>query len=196
MCLPVAEMSRVDQVTLTARLRLLPVTQEMKVAFSHSREAFERLMSMTIPEGWPEFPQAFAPMQNGDRPQALDPWPGFLFAMRDHQRLIGNGGFVGQPDAEGKVEFGYEIALCHRNHGYATEAADALIRLAFEKGASSVIAHTLDADNASNAVLSKLGFRLAARLPHFTLDTVRRYRIDRSPVFDTHFFTPKLFDEN
>jgi RimJ/RimL family protein N-acetyltransferase len=156
----------------------------MKTAFMASRSAFEQTIGATLPERWPEFPQAFREGPETKDLQSISPWPGYLFILQEQPRLIGNGGFVSSPDKCGQVEIGYEIAPNYRNLGYATEAAQALIRLAFIQGARTVLAHTLDEDNASNAVLAKLGMLLEAKLSHSILGTVRRYRITRSaPCF-------------
>jgi [ribosomal protein S5]-alanine N-acetyltransferase len=136
----------------TRRLTLLPVTPLMKLAMQSSRAAFADLAGVSLPEGWPEFPQAFS-----DCAETPDPWHGYLFVRRDDSQLVGNGGFVGPPGSDGSVEVGYEIAPELRNQGYATEAAAGLVELAFTHGVRAVTAHSLPWPNASTAVMQKLG---------------------------------------
>ncbi len=141
-------------IPVTIRLSLVPVTPLMKLAMQSSAAAFGGLIGVTLPDGWPEFPEAF-----GDCEETPEPWHGYLFVLRTAPLLVGNGGFVGAPDEQGRAEIGYEIAPTFRNSGYATEAASGLIDLAFDNGASAVIAHSLPWPNASTAVLQKIGMQ-------------------------------------
>lgn len=168
-----------DDELSTLRLRLVPVSREMKVALGRSRAALEILIGAALPAQWPEFPQAFAPGPEGPVPPLRSIWPGYLFVLRTQAQVVGNGGFVASPDADGQVEIGYEVAPGFRGRGFATEAGQALVRHAFEQGARAVLAHSLAAANASNAVLRKLGMRFVAELPHPHLAAVWRYRLDR-----------------
>src|SRR5918998_1815477 len=59
------------------------------------------------------------------------------------------------------------IAVEHRNRGFATEAARAMIGYAFahaDARVEAVVAHTLAETNASNAVLRKAGMSFVAEL--------------------------------
>jgi RimJ/RimL family protein N-acetyltransferase len=145
----------------TERLRLIPVTPSMRNAMRDSRAAFAALVGVSLSERWPQFPEAFS---LGTR-STPDPWTGYLFILRSAPILVGNGGFVSEPDEAGKVEIGYEIAPTYWSKGYATEAAGALIQSAFESGAASVIAHSLAETNASNAVMRKIGMKFAGERP-------------------------------
>jgi len=74
--------------------------------------------------------------------------------------VIGSAGFKGPPDSTGTVEIAYGIAPSFQGQGYATEAAGALVALAFEAPLVELVrAHTLPAANASTRVLVKCGFR-------------------------------------
>lgn len=157
------------------RLRLVPVMGRMKAAMQLSRDAFSAETGASLPDGWPEFPEAF----HGDDTDPDTPWTGYLFLLRDTPVLVGNGGFVGPPDAGGVVEIGYEIAPALRGIGYATEAARCMVDYAFANGAQTVIAHSLAETNASNAVMRKLGMRLAGE--HEAEGTkIWRWRLDRT----------------
>ena len=153
------------------RLCLRPVTVDMKAALAHSRAAFERLTGLVLPDGWPEFPEAFDPSFGVTPP----PWGGYLFLAND--RLVGNGGFVGQPADSGVVEIGFEVAPSHRNQGHGTRAISSLIALAFENGATRVTAHSLAIANASNAAMTKAGMKFCEACPHSDLGWTWRYEI-------------------
>ena len=146
-------------ISVTRRLSLVPVTPLMKLAMQSSAAAFAGLVGVSLPDGWPEFPEAF-----GDCAETTEPWHGYLFVLRDEPLLVGNGGFVGPPDEEGRVEIGYEIAPSFRNNGYATEAAFGLLDLAFDNGVHTVMAHSLPWPNASTAVMQKLGMKWVERV--------------------------------
>jgi RimJ/RimL family protein N-acetyltransferase len=170
--------SVLDVRTLTTkRLSLTAVTPAMKVAFHDSRAAFAKLAGTTLPEFWPEFPEAFAIGEASAAP--VEPWTGYLFINRDQPIVIGNGGFVSAPDACGTVEIGYEIAPAYRSVGYATEAAGAMIDIAFNHGAHSVIAHSLAGPNASNAVMNKVGMHFVGEIDNSEVGPIWRWQIDR-----------------
>ena len=92
--------------------------------------------------------------------RAADPWlHGFTLIHRASGVPIGSAGFKAPPDSDGCVEIAYGIDAAHQGRGYATEAAEALTRFAFETTeARRVRAHTLPEPNASTRVLTKCGF--------------------------------------
>ncbi len=105
-----------------------------------------------------------------------------LFVHPRGRSLVGNGGFTGDPDDSGVVEIGYEIAPEHRNRGFATEAARAMIGYAFahaDARVAAVVAHTLAETNASNAVLRKAGMSFVAEVDDPEVGKVWRWRISR-----------------
>ena len=90
-----------------------------------------------------------------------DPWiHGFNLVHRGSNLVVGHAGFTGPPSSDGTAEIAYGVNPEHRGKGYATEAAQGLIRFAFESGRVRVVrAHTLPEPNASTRVLAKCGFR-------------------------------------
>lgn len=157
----------------SGRLVLRPVTRELKLAMQQSPAAFAGLLGAELPEGWPEFPQAF----RSDGPAHPAPWTGYLFLSTDRTMLIGNGGVVAPPDDHGTVEIGYEIAPAFRNRGFASDAAATLVAVAQGAGAQSVIAHSLAETNASNAVMQRIGMRFDGEEARGPV-TVWRWRLD------------------
>jgi RimJ/RimL family protein N-acetyltransferase len=91
----------------------------------------------------------------------IDPWVlGFMLEHTATGTHVGACMFKGPPDADGMVEIAYGIASAHQGRGYATEAAAALARFAFDSGQVRVVrAHTLSDANASSRVLVKCGFQ-------------------------------------
>lgn len=74
-------------------------------------------------------------------------------------QAVGGIGFKGRPDG-GCVEIGYGLAPSARGHGYAAEAAVALLTIAADHGVSRVIADTTPDNIASQRTLVRAGFRL------------------------------------
>lgn len=104
-------------------------------------------------------------------PAATYPWCHYHLRERSSGQLVGGIGFH-HPPQEGVVEIGYGVAPSRQRRGYATEAVNALVEVAFAHGAAAVVA-TVDADNvASRRVLEKAGFALVEGqpAPHYRLE--------------------------
>jgi ribosomal-protein-alanine N-acetyltransferase len=85
--------------------------------------------------------------------------------LADTGELIGNVGVRRDAPGEPVADHGYEIAPAHWGRGYATEAARALLDWGFGVwGLERVHAHCIAENEASAAVLRRLGFRQEARL--------------------------------
>ena len=106
-----------------------------------------------------------------------DPWiHGFAIVSRESGQCIGQCGFKAAPDADGVVEIAYGIAPGHKGKGYATEAAQALVRFAFAcPEVRTVRAHTLPQGAASARVLAKCGFRYTGDVVDPEDGVVRRF---------------------
>ena len=117
--------------------------------------------TVRTPEDVQEFVQGFI------RQQQLRPRAKYQFAIcsRASGLLIGNGGIrLAKPD-DMQAEIGFELGPLHWGQGFATEAAQALIRFGFEDLHLHRIWARCVADNSRSAnVLGKTGMRLEARL--------------------------------
>lgn len=84
------------------------------------------------------------------------PWVSYV-AVSDGAP-VGGGAFVGAP-VDGRVEIAYFTLEGHEGRGHATNTAVHLCRIAGEAlPGLTVVANTLSEDNASTAILRKLGF--------------------------------------
>lgn len=109
-----------------------------------------------------------------------DAWPGVDSAWghrqvveRDSGLAVGGIGFAGPP-ARGEVEVGYGIVPSRQGRGYATEAVQAMVTMAWAHPAvTAVLAGTDPGNVASQRVLDKAGFRRVAATGEY------RYRLDR-----------------
>lgn len=90
----------------------------------------------------------------------LDDW--YQIAIDLDGQMIGDVGV--HRSADGRVAtIGYTLAGEHQGHGYATEAAAAIIDQLFSDGVDVVNASIDPANTASVRVLDRLGFRLESR---------------------------------
>ena len=91
----------------------------------------------------------------------------------DDERIAGECGVKGPPDAAGEVEIGYGLAGPSRGRGLGTRAVAALLEELDARGVHAVVAE-VDRDNLpSRRLLERLGFTIAE------VDAARvRYRLD------------------
>ncbi len=83
----------------------------------------------------------------------------FYIWLTQTNQLIGRVYFHSKPELNHEVEIGYGIAEEHRNNGYATEAAKAVVQFAFEQAGQEVLSAIVKPENTpSLCVIEKLGF--------------------------------------
>jgi len=83
----------------------------------------------------------------------------FYIWLIQSNELIGRVYFHKKVDLDNEVEIGYWTIDEHRNKGYATEAAKAVVKFAFEQAGQDELAAIIDRENiASRRVIEKLGF--------------------------------------
>lgn len=151
----------------TTRLVLIPATIEsLRAEAAHDWTRFARAIGVAVPGQWP--PELYdddavawslrALEEGRDR----DPWFTYYFALKGAPRaLVGAGGMMYPPDADGVVEVGYSVLPAHRRRGYASEATRALVeRALLEPEVRRVVAHTFPHLIPSIGVLEKAGFAL------------------------------------
>src|SRR6266446_4854207 len=153
----------------TKRLLLISCDEEMLRAILSSDMAIAKLLGVNVASPWTEAGEPafkFSLDKVSSYPEEKKWWT-YLPVLKEENILIGSGGYKGKPDAEGMVEFGYEIAAAYRNRGLATEMARALIQHAFENSeVKIVVAHTLAEENASVKVLKKCGMNFIEEILH------------------------------
>lgn len=163
------------------RLRLVDGTLALSSAALEGRSALERLLGVTVAEGWEGFPEALPIVRASyeGRPEA-HAWGSLFFIELSTQTLVGFGGFKGPPSPDGVVEIGYAIAPAFRGQGLATDAVAQMLARAFaDITVRAVDAHTLGHDNPSTRVLQKAGFRRLAQLEDPDEGAVWQWRLER-----------------
>jgi RimJ/RimL family protein N-acetyltransferase len=142
------------------QVRLVTATVPLLSALNEDRAVFSDLIDSSVPDGWPEFPEAIGfTLEQLQHARAADrSWTMQFFIDHATGRLLGSGGFA-SPPVDRVVEIGYEIAPEFRGQGFGTAAARALIDRAVASGnVEHVVAHTLPGPNPSTGVLVSLGF--------------------------------------
>lgn len=162
----------------TANLNLGVCTIPHLEALLAGESAFEEQFQFKVIPGYIEFPGALEWMLKQLQAGSDPAWGSYLIIHRAHQTLIGLGGYKGEPDADGMVEIGYGIANDYRGKGYATEAAQGMIRHAFtHPDVKKIWAHTLAEPNASTHVLRKSGMQNIATFEDHEDGTIWRWEI-------------------
>ena len=154
------------------RLEIRPGSASALRAALESNAALSAVLDVEVPDSWPpELYDADAIRwtlaQLGDRPDG-GPY-GFYYLIRRpsdpvtaRATLIGVGGFKGPPNAKGEVELGYGVVPEFQRQGYASEAVQAWLALAFaDRTVRTVVGQTLASLVPSIGVLEKTGFRFA-----------------------------------
>jgi [ribosomal protein S5]-alanine N-acetyltransferase len=153
-----------DLVLKTARMELIAATPEIARADVSDVALFADLISARVPSDWP--PAEFADAQSIfarylERSPELSGWLHWYWVLRSEGMLIGNGGFGGRPDANGKVEIGFSVVDSYHGRGLATEAVGALLIWAMgQPGVKKIVAATFEDNHASRRVLQKCGFKI------------------------------------
>ncbi len=166
----------------TDNLRLEPARYTDLLAVGVGEAALEQALGVSIEPDWAglDAMEAIGRSRDmlADDPDLAQWWMHFII-HEANRRLIGLGGFKGQP-AGGQVEIGYEIAPGYRGRGLATEAARGMIDHALaHPTVDHVLAHTLPADSASTRILKRLGLRFVEALDDPDDGPIWRWRLDR-----------------
>ena len=137
--------------------------QPLRLARDGKRAEIARLLQLEVPDDWPspDVLQQQIPVQIERLEASGDdlPWHGRLIVLRPGT-LVGNINLKGPPDMAGDVEIGYEVLPAYRRQGIAMEAAGLLIDWCFaQAGVKRVSARTKPDNEASQTMLTKLGFR-------------------------------------
>lgn len=155
-----------DYQVFTKNLNLLPLTPEWLEAMRMGPEKFQSFTGYRLPDPYTEFPEALDQIilhlkTNPSQP----PWISYAIIHTKTSTYIGQAGYKGQPNQDGIVEIGYEIARAFRSRGFAHEVIRHLIREAFNrKEVKAILAHTLPQKNPSNHLLIKNKFVFQSRI--------------------------------
>ncbi len=165
---PVAE-GPWDMVVHTDRLRLIATTLELVEADLDGPDRLAGLLDASVSPSWPpgeldrnalEFFRSIL----AEADEAARGWLAWYVVERrpgdaeEADRLVAGAGFLGPPDDDGVVEVGYSVIPEARRRHIATETVEALVAIAFARGASKVIAHVREDNPGSIGVLVRNRF--------------------------------------
>jgi ribosomal-protein-alanine N-acetyltransferase len=145
---------------MTARLRLVAITNEMLDAETVDARRLEPLLHARVPAEWPDEnwePHVFEFIRKQfvEHPETVG-WHRYVILPGDEPVLIGAAGAFLKN--EGEAELGYAILKPWQRRGFATESAWAVVEQVFAlPHINSVIAHTFPHLPESIQVMEKCG---------------------------------------
>jgi [ribosomal protein S5]-alanine N-acetyltransferase len=150
----------------TANLQLVGCELAHAEAILRDKQELGQMLGVKVFDEWPEFPETIQHVYEHLKSDPTAPeWGYRMFVHKEDRALIGEGGFKGQPSAEGMVEIGYAIVPAYRRRGLALEAARGLSDYAFSHAEVKIIqAHTLKDGTPSINILKKLGMKLVGEV--------------------------------
>jgi [ribosomal protein S5]-alanine N-acetyltransferase len=157
-----------DSVIRSARLDLVLLSAPVLDALlSGQRDVAQTMVAFSFPLDFPEEHDLeflrFRRSQLQSSP-SWAPWLARAIVRRSDMAMVGTATFHGPPGindlaASNAAEVGYTIGAQYRNHGYATEAARAMIDWAHNEHGVRYFVSATTPDNApSLRVIQKLGF--------------------------------------
>lgn len=109
-----------------------------------------------------------------------DGWWTWLVIRKDTNEAVGSAGFGGGADLEGAVMLGYATYPTAEGHGFATEAAGALIDWALSHPGVGRVCASLPPDNTpAIRVAEKVGMRMLGTVWEEDLDEVLLYCVEK-----------------
>ena len=153
---------------ISQRLELRPMTPAfLQASLDHNLLLAEKILGASLPASWPENSNLLSLRleQLKDDP-SLQPWLLRAICLREESSMVGQIGFHTSPAPEyleewlaGALEFGFTVFSDHRQKGYATEAAGALMQWAYQTHAVDKFVLTIAPDNTpSRRLADRFGF--------------------------------------
>jgi ribosomal-protein-alanine N-acetyltransferase len=145
---------------LTERLALTPLPARAAAALPENREEASRALGVSLPAEWPHPGLLSLVHRQANASADTERFGIWVMIERNRGSVIGDIGFHGPPDDAGTIEIGYSVIPDRRRHGFATEAANALIAWALSQDDVRVIVAGCDPNNVpSICTLERIGFR-------------------------------------
>jgi len=148
---------------VTERLILMPMTLSMIHALLHGRKEVFEAHGISFHKDWPrqdtldvlEFLKDV--MKNAEEASGFDVW---MVIRKDGMLVVGDAGFKGAPDENGRIEIGFGLVEEVQKQGYGYEVAQALLDWASRQENVRVIAaDSLLYNIGSMKVLTRCGMK-------------------------------------
>jgi len=150
----------------TSRLELMVPYKEQAGELStlaNNKVISERLATMPYPYGCDDALNWITAVQQ------MESGAAFIVVLKTSGQIIGCCG-CGPTDKSDEIDFGYWIGVDFWGHGYATEAASAVLNHVLYKDRFEVITTDYQTDNlASACILKKLGFQVVGPRQRYSL---------------------------
>jgi RimJ/RimL family protein N-acetyltransferase len=163
-------------IAFTEKLEVAPLDlPQMRALHDGRRNDAASALDVVIPDGWSLEGESWLAMriQQVEENSSWAPWLLRSIVRRSDRMLIGTVGFHGPPgshvlefESAGVVEFGYTVIEGFRRHGYATQAARALMDWGAALGARRFVLSIAPENRASRRVAEKLGFEFEREYVH------------------------------
>ena len=148
----------------TYRLNIQPLTYAQLQKYIQNDQSLEKELNLKDSSRniSPELKEA---LEQTILPNVADASKNYLYSTlwtvicKADRQMVADLCFVGEPDADGKIEIGFGTYELHHGHGYMTEAVAGMIKWAKEQPeVKSIYAETAADNFASMSVLKKNGF--------------------------------------
>jgi RimJ/RimL family protein N-acetyltransferase len=148
----------------TERLMIKPLTYQQLLKYINADNSLKKELNVNDSARVisPELKDA---LEKTILPNVSDPGKNYLYSTlwtviwKDENKMVGDLCFVGEPDADGKIEIGYGTYEEFQRKGFMTEAVGGMIRWAKKQPEiKAIIASTDKSNTASSSVLVKNNF--------------------------------------
>jgi len=169
----------------TKRLTLFPTELKHFELILESKNYLSEYLGVNVPDTFPESKDAlpwFYDLIKTD--ETLVGWISFWALHRADNTLIGDIGFKGKPDENGKIEIGYSIISEYRKQGFAKEIVEAFLKFGFSKTAVKVIEAQTKTDNiGSIKILERLAMKQSGTVEDPQDGTMFQWKLEKSDYF-------------
>jgi [ribosomal protein S5]-alanine N-acetyltransferase len=154
-------MAPVTHAISTRRLKLVPLTPSLLRAVASGDLAYvEQQLDAPVGAGWERGVPASLRLEQLAADPSEQPWLVRAMVASTPRQVVGSIGFHAPPDADGRVEIGYDVVAAERRKGYAREGIHALLDWASATGRARVCVASVSPHNGpSLALLRSFGFR-------------------------------------
>ena len=110
--------------------------------------------------------------------------------LKENEYYIGNVGLINVSEAHNHADISYYIDKDYMNRGYATEAAEAMVKFGFEElGLHKISGVCMSCNSASRRVMEKLGMKYEGTLRDDMLKNGKFLDLDHLSLLRDEYFT-------